>query len=202
MKMRKVLIFVGVLAALFATGCFKTIRYETFYVLRPWMQEGTTKKPIPTQKILTYAFDADTVQWDVLSYEDAVAGIITSRLTGEKRRPIAQGEPYVIDGNENWQAMQLNGPQFFILAVDQLNKLYGFTQQPIGENLPEMYVSVTFFPKEKGKRYQKGKWVMCNDFYEEPQPEPEPNPDPETTDNSDSPVVLRSNSSATNKGTI
>ena len=152
MKMRKILTFVGVLAALFVTGCFKTIRFETFYVLRPWMQEGTTKTPIPTDKMLTYAFDADTTQWDVLSYEDAVAGIITSRLTGEKRHPIAQGEPYVIDGNENWQAMQLNGPQFFILAVDQLNKLYGFTQQPIGENLPEMYVSVSFFPTVQGRR--------------------------------------------------
>ena len=64
--------------------------------------------------------------------------------------------------------MQLNGPRFLILAVDQSNRLYGFTEQAIGENLPQMHVSVTFYPKEKGKRFLKGKWIMCNDFYTEP----------------------------------
>ena len=82
-----------------------------------------------------------------------------NHLPGEpakKLRPIAQGEPYEIDGNENWLAMQLNGPRFLILAVDQSNRLYGFTEQAIGENLPQMHVSVTFYPKEKGKRFPEG----------------------------------------------
>lgn len=184
----KILTFVAVAAALAGTGCFKSIGYETFYVLRPWAQEGTVKTPIPREDMLTYAFDADTTEWSVLSYEDAVAGIITSRRTGEKLQPIAQGEPYEIDGNENWLAMQLNGPRFFILAVDQSNRLYGFTEQAIGENLPQMHVSVTFYPKEKGKRFLKGKWIMCNDFYTEPEPEPDPDPEnPDTPDNPDNP---------------
>ena len=93
----KILTFVAVAAALAGTGCFKSIGYETFYVLRPWAQEGTVKTPIPREDMLAYAFDADTTEWSVLSYEDAVAGIITSRRTGEKLRPIAQGEPYEID---------------------------------------------------------------------------------------------------------
>ncbi len=184
----KILTFVAVAAALAGTGCFKSIGYETFYVLRPWAQEGTVKTPIPREDMLTYAFDADTTEWSVLSYEDAVAGIITSRRTGEKLQPIAQGEPYEIDGNENWLAMQLNGPRFLILAVDQSNRLYGFTEQAIGENLPQMHVSVTFYPKEKGKRFLKGKWIMCNDFYTEPEPEPDPDPEnPDTPDNPDNP---------------
>ncbi len=85
----KILTFVAVAAALAGTGCFKSIGYETFYVLRPWAQEGTVKTPIPREDMLAYAFDADTTEWSVLSYEDAVAGIITSRRTGEKLRPIA-----------------------------------------------------------------------------------------------------------------
>lgn len=184
----KILTFVAVAAALAGTGCFKSIGYETFYVLRPWAQEGTVKTPIPREDMLAYAFDADTTEWSVLSYEDAVAGIITSRRTGEKLQPIAQGEPYEIDGNENWLAMQLNGPRFLILAVDQSNRLYGFTEQAIGENLPQMHVSVTFYPKEKGRRFLKGKWIMCNDFYTEPEPEPDPDPEnPDTPDNPDNP---------------
>ena len=77
----KILTFVAVAAALAGTGCFKSIGYETFYVLRPWAQEGTVKTPIPREDMLAYAFDADTTEWSVLSYEDAVAGIITSRRT-------------------------------------------------------------------------------------------------------------------------
>lgn len=77
--------------------------------------------------MLAYAFDADTTEWSVLSYEDAVAGIITSRRTGEKLRPIAQGEPYEIDGNENWLAMQLNGPGF---SSWPWTSRIGFTDSP------------------------------------------------------------------------
>lgn len=124
----------------------------------------------------------------VLSYEDCRGRNNHLRRTGEKLQPIAQGEPYEIDGNENWLAMQLNGPRFLILAVDQSNRLYGFTEQAIGENLPQMHVSVTFYPKEKGKRFLKGKWIMCNDFYTEPEPEPDPDPEnPDTPDNPDNP---------------
>ena len=75
----KILTFVAVAAALAGTGCFKSIGYETFYVLRPWAQEGTVKTPIPREDMLAYAFDADTTEWSVLSYEDAVAGIFFSR---------------------------------------------------------------------------------------------------------------------------
>ena len=39
----KILTFVAVAAALAGTGCFKSIGYETFYVLRPWAQEGTVQ---------------------------------------------------------------------------------------------------------------------------------------------------------------
>lgn len=54
-----------------------------------------------------------------------------------------------------------------------------------------MHVSVTFYPKEKGRRFLKGKWIMCNDFYTEPEPEPDPDPEnpdtPDTPDNPDNP---------------
>ena len=47
----KILTFVAVAAALAGTGCFKSIGYETFYVLRPWAQEGTVKSPINREEM-------------------------------------------------------------------------------------------------------------------------------------------------------
>lgn len=177
MKLRKILGAALLLAALLGTGCFKEIGYNTFYVLMPWVKSGT-ERPVPIYNdVLLYAFVADTAQWDVLSYQDAVDGVITSRTTGEKMQPVAQGEPYVIDGNENWLAMQIDGPRLFILAVDTQNRLYGFMEQLNGGNVPQLYVSVTFFPKEKKTRYKSGRWLMCNDFYVPDPPETPENPE-------------------------
>ena len=130
----KILTFVAVAAALAGTGCFKSIGYETFYVLRPWAQEGTVKTPIPREDMLAYAFDADTTEWSVLSYEDAVAGIITSRRTGEKLRPIAQGEPYEIDGNVLTPAdTPLETGAFYNVTITDSDTydLYGYVEEKL-----------------------------------------------------------------------
>ena len=157
------------LAAALLTGCFKKIGYDTFYVLEPWTQDGAQRFAPPFGTVRTYAFAADTTYWTVRSYEDAVAGAITSVRTGERMEPLAEGEPYVIDGNENWLAMQLDGPRFFILAVDLEHRLYAYTEQEMGENLPRLFTSVVFPLVWKNKRVKNGKWIVCNDFYE---PEP------------------------------
>ncbi|MFR9129747.1 MAG: hypothetical protein ACLVJK_08215 [Alistipes putredinis] len=137
----KILTFVAVAAALAGTGCFKSIGYETFTVLRPWAQE-VPSRPHPRGRYTGLCLRRGHNQKMGVSHAlcgDAVAGIITSRRTGEKLRPIAQGEPYEIDGNENWLAMQLNGPRFLILAVDQSRS--GFTDSPsrpsTGESSPD-----------------------------------------------------------------
>lgn len=156
------------LAAALLTGCFKKIGYDTFYVLEPWNQDGAQRFAPPFGAVRAYAFDADTTHWAVRSYEDAVAGRITSTRTGERMGPLAEGEPYVIDGNENWLAMQLDGPRFFIVAVDLENRLYAYTEQAMGENLPQLYASVVFPLVWKTNRVKNGKWIVCNDFYEPP----------------------------------
>lgn len=139
--------------------------------------------------MLAYAFDADTTEWSVLSYEDAVAGIITSgepaRSCGRSPRASHTRSTATKTG---WRCSSTAPVSH---RRGQSNRLYGFTEQAIGENLPQMHVSVTFYPKEKGRRFLKGKWIMCNDFYTEPEPEPDPDPEnpdtPDTPDNPDNP---------------
>lgn len=154
------------LVAVLAGGCFKKIGYDTFYVLQPWTQDGAERFAPPFGTVRAYAFAADTTYWAVRSYEEALAGTIASVRTGERMEALAEGEPYVIDGNENWLAMQLDGPRFFILAVDLEHRLYAYTEQAMGENLPRLHASVVFPLVWKSKRVKNGKWVVCNDFYE------------------------------------
>ncbi|WP_300108182.1 hypothetical protein [uncultured Alistipes sp.] len=178
MRKRNLLIVFVLILLGSMSGCFKEVGYNTFLLVKAWVKEGNSNAVPLEGGVLAYAFAADTAGWDVLSYEDAVRGVITSRTDSRTQQPVAQGGSFVFDG-DNMLGMHLNGPYFLLLVVDLENRLYGFTDQAIGENLSEMFVNVTFFPKDAGKRYIKSmsskKWIMCNDFYEEPEPEPELN---------------------------
>ena len=179
MRKRNLLVAFVLILLCSMTGCFKEVGYNTFLLVKTWVKDGGANA-VPLQGgVLTYAFAADTAGWDVLSYEDAVKGVVTSRTDSRTQQPVAQGGSYVFNG-DNMQGMHLDGTRFLLLVVDLEHRLCGFTDQMIGENLPEMFVNVTFFPKDAGKRYIKSmsskKWIMCNDFYVEPEPEPEPEP--------------------------
>ena len=77
MKTKRIILFLAA-AALF-TGCFKDVSYKTTYVFKPLEQE---KSGDPTQILAAaklYAFAADTSSWEVASYKDALAGVISQR---------------------------------------------------------------------------------------------------------------------------
>lgn len=150
-------------------GCFKKVRYETTYVLEPWVEltSGGEKVAYMWDTIRCYAFPTDTTEWTVASYRDALDGVVTSLRTGERyTTPMAAGEPYQLDGNENWLAMPVSGPSVMIVAVDTYNRLYGYRQQGLGANLSQMYVQMTFRPWKRARTYTDGDWLMFNEFYD------------------------------------
>ena len=94
MKTKRIILFLAA-AALF-TGCFKDVSYKTTYVFKPLEQE---KSGDPTQILADaklYAFAADTSSWEVASYKDALAGVISQRGNRNEKisTPLAAGEPY------------------------------------------------------------------------------------------------------------
>ena len=158
-----------VLVTVLLAGCFKKVRYETTYVLEPWVEltSGGEKVAYLWDTIRCYAFPTDTTDWTVASYQDALDGVVTSLRTGERlAQPMASGEPYRMDGNENWLAMTVSGPSVMIVAVDTYNRLYGFRQQGLGANLSQMYVQMTFRPWKRARTYTDGDWLMFNEFYD------------------------------------
>ena len=158
----------GLVAALLA-GCFKKVRYETTYVLEPWVEltSGGEKVAYLWDTIRCYAFPTDTTDWTVASYQDALDGVVTNLRSGERYdRPMAAGEPYQMDGNENWLSMPVSGSSVMIVAVDTYNRLYGYRQQEIGANIPQLYVQTTFRPWKRARTYTDGDWLMFNEFYD------------------------------------
>lgn len=169
------------LAALLAagalcTGCMKEVAFDTTYVLRPYVQDTTGAPMRSLAGVAAYAFDADTSQWMVASYEDAFAGRISRRGAPDEKRsdPVASScacTPVdTIPSSANWVQMPVRLPSALIVAVDTEHRLYGWRQQEFHENLSPYILSVAFRPWRGS--YTDGAWYMRNDFYEPETEEP------------------------------
>ena len=159
-------------AVVLFAGCFKEVSYRTDYVLKPLVQEnsGDVAQLLPEGKAQAFAHAADTVFWEVASYEDALAGIITRRdnPTEKQTVPLVTAEPYQQEGIAGWLSMRIDKPSVMVVAVDTEHRIYGYTQQEIAENFPKLYVSVVFKPWKEGTEYKDGNWIFRNQFYVPP----------------------------------
>lgn len=162
-------LIIAVVAALLA-GCFKKVAYRTTYVLKPLVERVSGDIKQPLAGAVAYAYDVDTTLWTVVSYDDALRGVLTSKENPSEKRsdPVATAEPYELEGTVGWLQMPLVRPSQMVLAVDTGNRIYAYTQQPLPENLPQLTVSLLFQPWKAGNRYQSGAWSFFNEFYEPP----------------------------------
>ena len=157
-------------AALLLGGCFKSVGYDTDVILKSWVQTESAAELKPAQGVVAYAFEADTVTWTVASYEDALNGVLTRKGTDEAGVSPVQGTAYRVDSVDmDLLLMRVGSTPVVVVAVDTESRLYGYRQQDLGENLPQLFTSVIFRPWKQMKKYVDGTWRMFNDFYvEEP----------------------------------
>ena len=157
--MRKVSCIFFFALALSAVSCFKKVAFRTDYVLKP-LREVTSDDRVrePVAGAVAFAFDADTAAWTVASYDDALAGVITSRADPAVKQsaPCASSQPY---GDGGWICLPLDREWQMVVAVDPVDRLYAYTQQRIGENLPVLTVSLIFQPWRSGRSYKWGDWL-------------------------------------------
>lgn len=157
----------GLLAAcLLAAGCSKHVGFDTTYILKAWNQSASGGELEPLSDVVLYGYVADTVQWTVASYEDALACRLTDKWGGGMiDTPYAVGTPYELEGFGPTLAMQTDAELLMVVVVDRTNRLYGYTMQNFSQNMPEMYVSLVFQPWKKSNSFKNGTWWMFNDFY-------------------------------------
>lgn len=163
--------------AVVVTGCFKKVTMDCRYHVRPYYQAESGGVAVQGEGIIAYAFAADTTQWTVASYEDALNGVLTSKTSGEKRSDAMER----VEQSDSTVVLQLTVTPVTIVVVDPINKLFAWRMTEVVENLPDLYVSVTFRPWSAKKRYVEGPWRMNNEAYVAPEvPEvPEEPTDPE-----------------------
>ena len=166
--MRKVNILLLCVVALSAAACFKEVAFRTACIIRP-LREATSDDRVRTviPDAVAYAFDADTAAWTVASYDDALAGIITSRSNPAEKRstPLVSSVP---SGDEGAIRLDLDREWQMVVVVDPVDRLYAYTRQQIPVNLPSLNIPLIFQPWKAGRSYKYGNWLFFNDFYVEP----------------------------------
>ena len=183
MKMNKSfkIIIAAAICALTLGGCLKGYDGSVVYVLKPLVSDGSENEPME-RYITAYAFYADTTQWTVASYDDALAMRITDKESGRTQdEPAAVAEPFVeaSAAGSCSVSMSLRPAKVMLVVVDTELKIYGYREQTLPEGLTSTFETVIFYTSRNARRYKAGQWMMCNDFYVVPEPEPEPEPEPQ-----------------------
>lgn len=156
-------------AAALLTGCFKDVSTKTTYVIKPLVQDLSGDPYLALEGVQAYAFDADTTFYTVASYEDALAGVASLKDNPSQQLPaFVAGEPYEREGISGWVQMPLSNATQMVLAIDTEHRIYAYTQQELGENLPNLYVALPFKPWKEGFSYKDGNWSYYNEFYTPP----------------------------------
>ncbi len=196
MFMQRIILYIAILASL--TGCFKELSYNTTVVLRPTQQVVSGGSAVELPGVVAYAFLADTTYFEVTSYENALAGIMSDKETGGQIAAIASSTPYDndISGFENAIALNIdaNAEVISLVAIDTLNGDYGYTTYEIGVNIATTYIAVNFAPWKTGQ-FTYGNWCfVVSEPYEpeipevevpEVEEETEPEVEPEIEDETD-----------------
>lgn len=153
--------------ALLGVGCERDVSFQTSIVLKSWSQESSGKEQHPVRDVVMYGFAADTTLFTVANYEDALAGVMTSKSDPSHRISAElSGVPCSVEGYG--EALMMPAPNYqslIILVVNREDRLFGYVQQALVENLPYLYISVQFQPWKEAESYKNGQWWMFNDFY-------------------------------------
>lgn len=162
-------------------SCIKAGSYDTTYVLKPGLQAQSVAASEPLDGVIAYAYEVDSLDWGIASYDDALAGVLTRKSNpgDHLTEPAAVAVPY--DGAEpdpesgetgpatgHWLQMPFGKAPRMVVAVDPANRLYGYTMQQPMLNLKRIFVSVIFQPWKEGNAFKNGNWSFYNDFYRPP----------------------------------
>lgn len=179
--LRRLAITAAVLLA--AGGCFKSVVTYTRFNVAVYNQTEADAEFVRARDIDAYAYYVDTTEWRVASYEDAVAGRITNKLTGEVLdAPDAIGS---FNSSQEFQtSIVLTEGLSMIVTVNPELRLYAYRSYELPVNLPQ--VDTRLYMASWRPTHTSSGWVVVNRFYEPETPEePEEPENPDTPDTPD-----------------
>lgn len=140
-------------------GCFNDEAYDTEIVFRPELQTESGGDFTPLDGAVAYAFAADTTDYRVESYNDALLGILSNKVSGEVLPPLSTASPYSDYDLEYAISLRASLEDVMLLVVDTENECYAYSNYTVGVNLPTTFITVAF-RSWKTDDFSQGKWYF------------------------------------------
>lgn len=148
--------------ALLLHGCFKDVITYTDYNIAVYDQSVADGQIVPSPAVETYAYYVDTMEWTILSYDDAVARRITNKTTGAVlTEPDALGS---FDASLPYPAsVRLEQPLSMLVVVNPTLRLYAYRKYELPINLAS--VDTKLYMASWRASHSSSGWRVVNDFY-------------------------------------
>ena len=155
-----------VVAALALHSCFKDTVSYTRFNLAVYDQVDSEAAFSHAEELDSYAFYADTTEWYIASWEDAVAHRITNKTSGQTLDvPDVVGE---FNPEEQYQTTLLvEQPVSMLVVVNPALKLYAYRKYELPENLPDIYAKL--YMAAWRPTHNSSGWIVVNRFYADEQ---------------------------------
>lgn len=155
-----------VVAALALHSCFKDTVSYTRFNLAVYDQVDSEAAFSHAEELDSYAFYADTTEWYIASWEDAVARRITNKTSGQTLDvPDVVGE---FNPEEQYQTTLLvEQPVSMLVVVNPALKLYAYRKYELPENLPDIYAKL--YMAAWRPTHNSSGWIVVNRFYADEQ---------------------------------
>ncbi len=114
-----------------------------------------------SSQVKAYAYVADTTDWHIASYDDAVAGRIT-RKDGSEERTTPNFTAYY-ESNSGTYGMEVDATPLMAVVVDRLNRIYAYTKLVPDLEGPSPTWPVVFRPWRTEWKYKENDWCMVDD---------------------------------------
>ena len=151
-----------VVAIIALHGCFKDTVDYTHFNLAVYDQTDSSAAFNHAEELDSYAFYADTTEWYIASWEDAVARRITNKTSGQTLDvPDVVGE---FNPDEQYQtSLLVEQPVSMLVVVKPELKLYAYRKYELPVNLPEIYAKL--YMAAWRPTHNSSGWSVVNRFY-------------------------------------
>ena len=124
-------------------------------------EEGAAEEAFTAQQIKAYAYVADTTDWYIASYDDAVAGKIT-RKEGTDTRTTPNFQAYY-ESVSGLYGMEVTATPLMAVVVDRVDRIYAYTKFVPDLDGESPTWPVVFRPWRALWKYEEGDWRMVDE---------------------------------------
>ncbi len=141
------------MTALGVSSCFEDTAFDTTCTIESYQQVVSGDDYTPLSGVVAHAFAGTTSQWEVASYEDALAGVVTSIANGTTATAFATSTEI----GEGLLSLPLDREEMILVAVDPASGNYAVRDYELPVNMAQLEITLPFLPW-KAADYTVGKW--------------------------------------------